>query len=336
MLGEREECMRRLREAVRTGAFPVLLFGGVGAAVALHQAAQPEWVAVGVPVFVVSLVLLVLQRWLPFDEGWRGTPKDFGLDLLHMLTTTVAGEAWRAVFLGLVVQASVWMAASFGGLLWPWSWPFVVQVGLALLIGDLGAYALHRACHETSIGWRIHAMHHSTERMYVFAASRSHPVNFVLAWAAAVVPLVLVGCPPEILLATGAFTAVNGMIQHANVDLHYGLSNLVFSTGDLHRWHHSASHAESNCNYGSNLIVWDRLLGTFFLPSDRRRPERVGIDGLAMPANWWAHLASPVLLDRWADLPEVDDFTLEHAVSTPAPCVRGESPMEQAPRAPGL
>lgn len=310
------------RHWIRSLVFPVFLFGGLGAAAILHARGFNDLITVGAPVFLVSMGLLVLQRLTPFTEDWRGTRADFGLDLLHMLTTSTVGEVWRALVFGVAVKASLVLAAFVGTSLWPTSLPWVVQFGLALLIGDLGAYWAHRGCHTFPLLWRIHAMHHSSERLYVFAASRSHPLNFVLAWGSAAVPLLLLGCPPSILLLVGAFTALHGMLQHANVDMAHGVFNLLFSTADLHRWHHSASFVESNTNFGSNLILWDRVFGTFYLPADRRRPERLGLEGVAIPENLWAHLASPVLLGRWTDeLPEEDDFTLESPVD-----VRGKAP----------
>jgi sterol desaturase/sphingolipid hydroxylase (fatty acid hydroxylase superfamily) len=46
---------------------------------------------------------------------------------------------------------------------------------------------------------------------------------------------------------------------------------------ELHRWHHSRKMSESNRNYGSNVIVWDLLFGTFYWPRDRKPPTDVGL-----------------------------------------------------------
>lgn len=290
-----------IRSGLRRWGFPAVLGGALTIAGALYAAGVGELMAVAAGTLVASGALLVLQRVIPYREAWRGRPSDFGIDLLHMLGTSVAGELWRALVFGLVVQVSVLLAAWVGGSLWPTGLPWLVQFALAMLVGDLGAYWAHRLCHTSPLLWRIHAMHHSTERMYVFAASRSHPLNFVLAWGAAALPLLLLGAPESVITLVGAFTAVHGLLQHANVDLRHGVFNEIFATADLHRWHHSADFAESNCNYGSNLIVWDRVFGTRLLPADRPHPERLGIEGLHMPENYLSHLASPVLLDRWIE-----------------------------------
>jgi len=66
---------------------------------------------------------------------------------------------------------------------------------------------------------------------------------------------------------------------------------------ELHRWHHSRSIEEANHNYGGNLILWDVLFGTRFLPRDREPPAEIGIGDLpAFPMGFWANLAAPL---RW-------------------------------------
>ena len=65
-----------------------------------------------------------------------------------------------------------------------------------------------------------------------------------------------------------------------------------------HRWHHSRTLGEANSNYGSNLIVWDLVFGSFFLPADRNAPREIGIADLPrFPTGYLAHLATPF---RWA------------------------------------
>jgi sterol desaturase/sphingolipid hydroxylase (fatty acid hydroxylase superfamily) len=63
---------------------------------------------------------------------------------------------------------------------------------------------------------------------------------------------------------------------------------------ELHRWHHSRLLEESNTNFGQNLIVWDIVFGTRFLPKDRDPPSDIGIAGLpAFPMDYWGQLMSP-------------------------------------------
>ena len=88
--------------------------------------------------------------------------------------------------------------------------------------------------------------------------------------------------------------AVLGYLQHSNVRVALGPLNYVFSMAELHRWHHAKNLAEANTNYGSNLILWDLVFGSFFWPRDRKPPEDIGIPDLAaFPQTYWAQLTSP-------------------------------------------
>lgn len=61
-----------------------------------------------------------------------------------------------------------------------------------------------------------------------------------------------------------------------------------------HRWHHSRTLEEANTNYGSNLIIWDLVFGTFFLPRERQPPATIGIANMPdFPATYLSQLASP-------------------------------------------
>ena len=128
-------------------------------------------------------------------------------------------------------------------------------------------------------------------------AARFHPLDLATLYFLGYLPLVALGCPEEVVLLFAMFDAVFGMLQHCNVDVRLGPLNWIFSMAEPHRWHHSRSIAEASSNYGSNLIVWDVVFGTFFLPAAREAPPRIGIaDMPGFPAGYLAHLASPF---RW-------------------------------------
>ena len=65
------------------------------------------------------------------------------------------------------------------------------------------------------------------------------------------------------------FSAIHGAYQHANLPVRSVPLNWIFSMTELHRWHHSKRVEEANHNYGGNLILWDVIFGTRYLPEDR-------------------------------------------------------------------
>ena len=52
--------------------------------------------------------------------------------------------------------------------------------------------------------------------------------------------LMLIGANEHIVIAHVTVSTVVSAFQHANIDLRFGPLNYIFSSNELHRWHHSA------------------------------------------------------------------------------------------------
>jgi sterol desaturase/sphingolipid hydroxylase (fatty acid hydroxylase superfamily) len=64
----------------------------------------------------------------------------------------------------------------------------------------------------------------------------------------------------------------------SNIKLPLGLDRALrwlFVTPDMHRIHHSVELDETNSNYGFNLSLWDRFLGTYNADARKPQPEIV-------------------------------------------------------------
>lgn len=287
-----------LRTVVAHTLYPALLAASlVGTLVGIRQGHDPTMVVIGT-IFLASLPQLWAQRAMPYERRWGASPKHYALDLLHLASTGLATEGWRALTLGALVWGAGWLSATVGATLWPGWLPWWAQFAVAMLIGDFGAYWVHRSCHRFDLLWRVHAMHHSSDRLYVFSGGRNHPLNAIMAYGSQLLPLTLLGAPVEIIALMSVFTGVNGMLQHANIDLRHGVLNHLFATADLHRWHHATRREDSDTNFGSNLILWDWVFRTRHLPQDREVRE-VGLPDLDLPEHFLHHLASPFNLRRW-------------------------------------
>ena len=80
-------------------------------------------------------------------------------------------------------------------------------------------------------------------------------------------------------IAVLIFEAIlNGMalFSHSNITLPESLDRLlryVIVTPDMHRIHHSVEKRETNSNYGFNLSIWDRALGTYIHDALKPQPR---------------------------------------------------------------
>ena len=278
----------------RAAIFPAILFGVLLLALwLLPRLGAPLTLIVCQGVGAV-LVALAEHAW-PFRRDWNRSHGDLGTDFVHVLVSGFGATALArpaAAALGVVIAG--WLSATVGLGWWPRDWPLLAQLALALPLAELPQYWLHRWQHERPWLWRFHAVHHSAPRLYWLNAARFHPVDLGLLYLVGYVPLVALGCPEEVIMLFALFDAVFGMLQHCNADVRLGPLNYVFSMAEPHRWHHSRVLEEANTNYGSNLIVWDLVFGSFFLPADRDPPAAIGIaDRPDYPQTWAAQMVAP-------------------------------------------
>jgi len=135
-------------------------------------------------------------------------------------------------------------------------------------------------------------VHHSARRLWFFNTGRFHVIDTLTSIALSQPLLFLVGAPLEVFQWVSMITAYVGMLTHCNVDMRLGALNHVVNSPQLHRWHHSMKLREGNRNYGENLMLFDHLFGTFFLPVRQRPPARIGIRE-AMAPTFLGQLAQP-------------------------------------------
>jgi sterol desaturase/sphingolipid hydroxylase (fatty acid hydroxylase superfamily) len=208
-------------------------------------------------------LIAALERLFPHRAEWNRSHGDVRTDFFHLLFTGTSAQALvGALVLGPLTLLSGWVARTTGGPLWPLHWPLLAQLGLALVLGELGHYAFHRVSHESPWVWRLHAAHHSAPRLYWLNATRFHVFDLFLIISFESLPLALLGAGAEVLGPYLVFRAVYGQLQHCNVEMPTPRwIDWLWSSPNVHRWHHSTDSREGNHNYGAVLNVWDHASG---------------------------------------------------------------------------
>ena len=116
--------------------------------------------------------------------------------------------------------------------------------------------------HEWRHMWAIHVVHHSSEHYNLSTALRQ-------AWtdvAGTFVPygaLALLGVRPNLILKARGINLLYQFWIHTELIDRLGPLEAVFNTPSHHRAHHGSNRQYLDRNYGSILIVWDRIFGTF-------------------------------------------------------------------------
>ncbi|WP_333608391.1 sterol desaturase family protein [Arsukibacterium sp.] len=234
-----------------------------------------------VTVTAISILLLamLLERYLPCQANWNHSQGDLTLDisssavLLGLIDPLLK---YLAPLLAVAIYGVFDLFASYSSLMT--NTPFWLQLLLVTLLIEFARYWLHRLHHSVGWLWWLHAMHHSSKRLYALNNFRFHPLNYLLMFMLSTFPLMLLGVPAELLVGYLALTLPVIMLQHANIDLQSGILNYLFSTNELHRWHHSSQAREANANFGHALIIWDQLFGTFkYQPKGPNLPTAIGL-----------------------------------------------------------
>lgn len=286
----------RVRMVLSRTLWPVLFGGGLfGTSLALASNHPLLWF--NVTYVVVALAIAIFERLMPHEAVWLESDQETVDNLAHTLLNKGLVQVGAAIAssLSMVAATVVEPALRHSTSLWPSDWPLAAQVILGLVIAELGLYVAHRSAHESRLLWRFHALHHSVRRLWVLNTGRFHFADTLFKIALSQTPLYLLGAPLPVFLWISAMTAFTGLLTHCNIDLRTGPLDLFFSTPTLHRWHHSKVLAEGNRNYGENLVLWDRLLGTYYNPA-RRPPTDIGISGRIAP-GFLRQLVQPFTAD---------------------------------------
>jgi sterol desaturase/sphingolipid hydroxylase (fatty acid hydroxylase superfamily) len=180
---------------------------------------------------------------------------------------------------------------------WPKQRPFAIQVIMALLLLDLGITLLHMVSHRIGWLWRLHAVHHSVDRMYGFNGLMKHPLHQALETGAGALPLVLLGVPQNVAAAAAFCVALQLLLQHSNADYRVGPLRYLLAFNEGHRFHHLRYPGMGDVNFGLFTLIWDHLFGTFSFDANRRFTSTdIGIEAWPnYPRKYWPQLRQPFL-----------------------------------------
>lgn len=271
---------------LRYTAYP-LVFGGVASFVVMWAASgRSPWPAFVLAALAGIALVAVLERLQPFEPGWNIDHGDTITDILHVI-----------VNLGLLSATAYGLHEIAGTIpltsVWPTSWPIGLQILLAGAVLDAGLYAMHRISHRVAWLWRLHAVHHSAERLYWMNGERRHPLSAVLLAGPGLVANVLLGAPALVISAWLTMLSVHLAFQHANLDYSLGPLRRWIGGAELHRWHHRRDYADAEVNFGEFWLIWDWFFGTRFDAPTRVGPKDLGLSDGRFPKSYAGQLAWP-------------------------------------------
>nr|WP_319563942.1 sterol desaturase family protein [uncultured Rhodoferax sp.] len=155
-------------------------------------------------------------------------------------------------------------------------WPGVTDVAwvsllIYLVVLDFVDYWIHRAQHQWTWWWQLHALHHAQTQLTMWSDNRNHLLDDVLRAVIFVVIAQAIGIAPGQFVAIVAFTQISESFQHANVRIWFGqVGDRLWVSPRFHRLHHAVGlghesmgkHTLGGHNFGVLLPWWDMLWGT--------------------------------------------------------------------------
>jgi sterol desaturase/sphingolipid hydroxylase (fatty acid hydroxylase superfamily) len=207
--------------------------------------------------------------------------------------------AATAIGIGNLIISAFIKVATFGIIIFfynlaPWRipptwWSYI----LCVIWIDFWRYWAHRIAHENRFWWATHVTHHNSEKY-------NWSVSFRLGWTQHIkiiffIPVALTGFHPVVFFIAHQIEVLYQFWIHTEYIRKLPKPiEFIFTTPSHHRVHHARNGKYLDKNYGSTLIIWDRIFGTF-------QPEEEQPDyGITKPVNSY----NPVFLNfhEWIDI----------------------------------
>lgn len=276
--------------------YPTVIIFGLALNFFLLNSGFPLQISAYIPIILGVVIITFLEHKFPYRKSWLPKASDVRNDAAFMVVVQVILPRILSLFVAFTISKYIKSKGLTPAEYWPHHFLPIVQAFLMVLFADFFRYWFHRASHEWYSLWRLHAVHHSPHKLYWINVGRFHPIDKTLQFLFDSLPFIIVGVSEEVLAIYFVFYAINGFFQHCNIDLKLGFLNYIISGPELHRWHHSFIIEEANKNYGNNLIIWDLLFGTWFLPTDRAIKE-LGLKNRQYPLDFANQMRTPFIKD---------------------------------------
>ncbi|HBW82856.1 MAG: hypothetical protein CMD92_05570 [Gammaproteobacteria bacterium] len=248
---------------------PVLVMGSlilVGTMVALEWMDHELFAAIMI-IIPIPICMLAERIWTK-RKDWLLEPKEIAEDVMWLTMGAFVWVPFYSNFYSTPVSEGFKALRDIAPLnisLEPTSFLGTMSSALVVMLtSSFIYYWLHRIQHESLFWWRIHATHHHITKMGCMRGDRTHPLEWVTLMIGTPVALAVLGANDGVIAVVGAFNMWNGTLNHSNLPIKtLPIYDWVFATAPQHQAHHAAERSQADSNYGCQIILWDRVFGTY-------------------------------------------------------------------------
>ena len=196
-----------------------------------------------------------------------------------------------------IVGAAAWAKQSGFGLFNAVPAPAPIVLLVAISARSFAAYWLHRVSHAVPLLWRLHRIHHGDRQVDLSLGLRHHPLELLPAILLFAAVAALLGLP---LWAAGLTEVV---MMAATYWEHLAIRLPPAARAALEPWivlpethllHHSADRRQTDSNYSTLTIIWDRMFGTFRPSSEPVARIGLGDGDDRIADSLWQQLLLPL------------------------------------------
>ena len=217
-----------------------------------------QLVIFAIPIFTLLMVFEFAYGWISKRNTY--SLKDTLSNLSQGLISRLSQFVNQFFHIGIYTLLYHWLWSDYENPFWYSG----LGIAVGLIIFDFCDYWLHRIEHESAIFWASHVIHHQSKRYNLSVALRQVSTEPILGFVF-YLPLAFLGMPPKQLLLTVLVVLFYQIWIHTE---HIGKLrgfDYVFNSPSNHRVHHAVNPQYLDKNYGSILMVWDHLFGTYEL-----------------------------------------------------------------------
>ncbi len=289
--------MLRPRKALGFSALGVALLATIMGGSGVQPREMDSWgMFFGLDFFVINtiasgLMFAPIERLFPHKPEQRLFRQEWREDLFYYLISSMAVQVLTfltlapSTFINAHTGSLAALRATVGGM------PWLLQLGIIMLLTDLAQYWFHRAFHRVPFLWGFHAVHHSAKSMDWLAGARMHFVEIILMRAITSLPLLTLGFAPSAMQAYVLIVYVLSALVHANLRGNFGRLGAWVVTPRFHHWHHGLEEEAIDVNFAIHFPWLDRLFGTYHMP-ESRWPQAYGVPE-QVPSGYLRQLRYP-------------------------------------------
>lgn len=153
-----------------------------------------------------------------------------------------------------------------------------LQVVCVVLFQSCLRYWMHRLEHAIPAFWALHKFHHSADSLSLLTSTRATDLARGIEAGLVFAPAALLTHPQApvpamhspwfaiavIYFAYNTFMAINSYFVHSSLTTDYGwIGRWLLVSPRMHRLHHARSPHYHDRNFTFDLVLWDRLFGTY-------------------------------------------------------------------------